>query len=256
MNTEISRYLVDANGDSFSSDTDLQRLSNNAKVKNTNSGVSYKKVQGTTPGVLVFDKVPFQEGHPDAVLYNSEQSLTSAQKRQARVNIAASGPDAVLYSQQTLTSSQKEQARNNIGALATSDLPVGSKTKKGILQVGSGINVSSGVISVDNDYIIGLVGGAKPEIKDAIYSEVSVFGTRTSDQESHVGQLYAGSKLYRTTSNTGESYSEDYALVLSDPLSGTWKCISSSSVTCNKQTSQTSGTSYSFEVRRGSFIKV
>ena len=228
MNTEISRYLVDANGDSFSSDTDLQRLSNNAKVKNTNSGVSYKKVQGTTPGVLVFDKVPFQEGHPDAV----------------------------LYSQQTLTSSQKEQARNNIGALATSDLPVGSKTKKGILQVGSGINVSSGVISVDNDYIIGLVGGAKPEIKDAIYSEVSVFGTRTSDQESHVGQLYAGSKLYRTTSKTGESYSEDYALVLSDPLSGTWKCISSSSVTCNKQTSQTSGTSYSFEVRRGSFIKV
>lgn len=61
MDTEISRYLVDANGNSFSSDTDLQSLSKNAKVKNTNSGVSYKKVQGTTPGVLVFDKVPFQD---------------------------------------------------------------------------------------------------------------------------------------------------------------------------------------------------
>lgn len=88
MNTEISRYLVDANGNSFSSDTDLQSLSNNAKVKNTNSGVSYKKVQGTTSGVPVFDKVPFQEGQPDAVLY-SPQSLTSEQKQQARDNIGA-----------------------------------------------------------------------------------------------------------------------------------------------------------------------
>ena len=60
MDTEISRYLVDADGNSFSSDTDLQSLSKNAKVKNTNSGVSYKKVQGT-PGVLVFDKVPFKD---------------------------------------------------------------------------------------------------------------------------------------------------------------------------------------------------
>lgn len=116
MNTEISRYLVDANGNSFSSDTDLQSLSNNSKVKNTNSGVSYKKVQGTTSGVPVFDKVPFQEGQPDAVLY-SQQSLTSAQKQQARTNIGASGDDAVLYSQQTLTTSQKEQARANIGAI-------------------------------------------------------------------------------------------------------------------------------------------
>lgn len=114
MNTEISRYLVDANGNSFSSDTDLQSLSNNSKVKNTNSGVSYKKVQGTTSGVPVFDKVPFQEGQHDAVLY-SPQSLTTAQKQQARQNIGASGDDAVLYSQQTLTSSQKEQARQNIG---------------------------------------------------------------------------------------------------------------------------------------------
>lgn len=88
MNTEISRYLVDANGNSFSSDTDLQSLSNNSKVKNTNSGVSYKKVQGTTSGAPVFDKVPFQEGQPDAVLY-SPQSLTKIQKQQARDNIGA-----------------------------------------------------------------------------------------------------------------------------------------------------------------------
>lgn len=114
MNTEISRYLVDANGNSFSSDTDLQSLSKNAKVKNTNSGVSYKKVTGTTSGVPVFDKVPFQEGQPNAVLY-SPQSLTSAQKQQARDNIGASGGDAVLYSPQSLTDIQKQQARMNIG---------------------------------------------------------------------------------------------------------------------------------------------
>lgn len=112
MNTEISKYLVDANGNSFSSDTDLQSLSNNSKVKNTNSGVSYKKVQGTS--VPVFDKVPFQEGQPDAVLY-SPQSLTTAQKQQARTNIGASGDDAVLYSLQFLTDIQKQQARMNIG---------------------------------------------------------------------------------------------------------------------------------------------
>ena len=112
MNTEISRYLVDANGNSFSSDTDLQSLSKNAKVKNTNSGVSYKKVQGTS--VPVFDKVPFQEGQSDAVLY-SPQSLTTAQKQQARTNIGASGGDAVLYSPQSLTTAQKQQARDNIG---------------------------------------------------------------------------------------------------------------------------------------------
>lgn len=218
MNTEISRYLVDENGNSFSSDSDLQALSNDSKVKNTNSGVSYKKVSGTS--VPVFEKEPFPL---DTVLYDTAQQLTEA---------------------------QKQRARTNIGALATSDLLVGSKTQKGILQVGSGINVSSGVISVDDDYIIGLVGGITPEVKEAIYSEVSVFGTNTTPQKSVVGQLYAGSKLYTTTSETGGR------LELSDSLSGTWKCIVSSSVRCIRQDDGTSGTTYSFEVRCGSFIKV
>ena len=112
MNTEISRYLVDANGNSFSSDTDLQSLSNNSKVKNTNSGVSYKKVQGTTSGVPVFDKVPFQEGQSDAVLY-SPQSLTSSQKEQARANIGVD--KAVLYSQQELSSNEISTVMSNLG---------------------------------------------------------------------------------------------------------------------------------------------
>lgn len=102
MDTEISRYLTDANGNSFSSDTDLQSLSNNAKVKNTNSGVSYKKVSSTGSGVPVFDKVPFQEGQPDAVLY-SPQVLTNGQKQQARNNIEALGPSEVYSLLETLT---------------------------------------------------------------------------------------------------------------------------------------------------------
>lgn len=214
MNTEISRYLVDENGNSFSSDTDLKNLTIDSKVKNINSGMAYKKVSGT--------EVPVFE-------------IKS---------------DNVLCSPQVLSSSEKAQARQNIGALATSDLLVGSKTQKGILQVGTGINVSSGVISVDNDYIIGLVGGITPEVKEAIYSEVSVFGTSTSEQKSVVGQLYAGSKLYTTDSRAGNT------VELSNPLSGTWKCIVSSSVRCIRESDGTSGTTYSFDVKRGAFIKV
>lgn len=81
MNTEISRYLVDENGNSFSSDTDLQSLSNNSKVKNTNSGMAYKKVSGTD--------VPVFEIKSDNVLC-SPQALSSSEKTQARQNIGAS----------------------------------------------------------------------------------------------------------------------------------------------------------------------
>ena len=304
-NKEISRYFTKEDGTTFSSDTELLGLSVNSKVKNKNSGYTFKKTSSN-----VFDKTPIETeidavlytsqtltdaqktqartnigaGKSESVLYTSQtltdeqktqarnnigassssavlytaQSLTDAQKAQARNNIGAGSPtsDAVLYTAQTLTNAQKQQARNNIGALATSDLPVGSKLQKGILQVGSGINVSSGVISVDDEYIRELVGGVTPEIKEAIYSEVSVFGINTHEQKSVVGQSYAGSKLYTTTSTSESDTSVDYALKLSEPLSGTWKCVTASSVKCNRQTSETSSTRYSFEVKRGSFIKV
>lgn len=52
------------------------------------------------------------------------QTLTEAQKAQARKNIGAAeegntggSPDAVLYTEQTLTEEQKKQARKNIGAV-------------------------------------------------------------------------------------------------------------------------------------------
>lgn len=102
MNTEISRYLTDENGNSFSSDSDLKNLASNSKVKNANSGVSYKKVSSTGSWTPVFDKVPFQEGQPDAVLY-SPQSLTTSQKQQARQNIEALGPSEVYSLLETLT---------------------------------------------------------------------------------------------------------------------------------------------------------
>ena len=40
------------------------------------------------------------------------------------------------------------------------EIPTGSKTQKGILQVGNGIDVSNGTISVNNDFIVGLVEGS------------------------------------------------------------------------------------------------
>lgn len=102
MNTEISRYLTDENGNSFSSDSDLKNLASNSKVKNSNSGVSYKKVSSTGSWTPVFDKVPFQEGQPDAVLY-SPQVLTNGQKQQARNNIEALGSSEVYSLLETLT---------------------------------------------------------------------------------------------------------------------------------------------------------
>ncbi len=55
-----------------------------------------------------------------AILYDQEQTLTDAEKEQARKNIGAMSSDvkiegAVLYTQQTLTDEQKAQARANIG---------------------------------------------------------------------------------------------------------------------------------------------
>lgn len=81
MNTVISRYLVDENGNSFTSDTDLKNLTSNSKVKNINSGMAYKKVSGT--------EVPVFEIKSDNVLC-SPQALSSSEKAQARQNIGAS----------------------------------------------------------------------------------------------------------------------------------------------------------------------
>ncbi len=81
MNTEISRYLVDENGNSFSSDSDLKNLASDSKVKNINSGLAYKKVSGT--------EVPVFEIKSDNVLC-SPQVLSSSEKAQARQNIGAS----------------------------------------------------------------------------------------------------------------------------------------------------------------------
>lgn len=112
-NKEISRYLTKEDGTTFSSDTELLGLSVNSKVKNKNSGYTFKKTSSN-----VFDKTPI-ETEIDAVLYTS-QTLTDAQKTQARQNIGAGKSESVLYTEQALTNAQKTQARNNIGASSSS----------------------------------------------------------------------------------------------------------------------------------------
>ena len=82
MNTVISRYLVDENDNSFTSDNDLKNLTVDSKVKNTNSGVAYKKVSGS--------EVPVFEIKSDNVLC-SPQVLSTSEKAQARQNIGALG---------------------------------------------------------------------------------------------------------------------------------------------------------------------
>lgn len=62
------------------------------------------------------------------VKYSESQSLTDAQKTQARANIGAAGSGDVptgfvsYAEQQSLTATQKAQARSNIGAPSTSDI--------------------------------------------------------------------------------------------------------------------------------------
>ena len=58
-----------------------------------------------------------------AVKFDSAQSLTDAEKTQARTNIAAaSDGEVVKITAQTLTDAQKTQARSNIGAPSSADL--------------------------------------------------------------------------------------------------------------------------------------
>lgn len=87
-NKDISRYLTKENGSTFSNDTELLNLATNSKIKNKNSGIAFKKVDGA-----VFDKLPI-EVETTAVLYTA-QTLTTSQKQQARENIGVDELDGV-----------------------------------------------------------------------------------------------------------------------------------------------------------------
>ena len=87
----------------------------------------YRCIQANGPASTV--KAPTDTAYweelvntPGAVLYDQAQSLSAAQKQQARDNIGAIGSipsiDAVLYDTvQSLTAAQKQTARTNIGAM-------------------------------------------------------------------------------------------------------------------------------------------
>ena len=91
------------------------------------SGDKYRCIQNNGPATTV--KAPSDTSYweklvntPGAVLYDQAQSLSAAQKQQARDNIGAISTvpsiDAVLYDTvQSLTATQKQTARTNIGAM-------------------------------------------------------------------------------------------------------------------------------------------
>lgn len=93
----------------------------------TYSGSKYRCIQANGPASTV--KAPTDAAYweklvntPGAVLYDQAQSLSAAEKQQARDNIGAIGSipsiDAVLYDTvQSLTAAQKQTARTNIGAM-------------------------------------------------------------------------------------------------------------------------------------------
>lgn len=82
------------------------------------------------------------------VKYSSGQSLTDTQKAQARTNIGAVGSADSQYTvkvvEQTFTEEQKTQARTNIGALSSADLSVWSQRTTGEEDLNVLANVANG----------------------------------------------------------------------------------------------------------------
>jgi len=201
-NKEISRYLTKEDGTTFSSDTELLGLSVNSKVKNKNSGYTFKKTSSN-----VFDKTPI-ETEIDAVLYTS-QTLTNAQKTQARKNIGASSSSAVLYTVQTLTEDQKLQARTNLG-IDDDDLsgvPEGTIVMwaNPIIPAGWSIcNGKNGTPDLRQKFVLG-AGGIYPlNSTGGAVDHFHFFGRHTGDNS---GTFYVCGELHNDSEGTNTAQS-------------------------------------------------
>lgn len=194
-NKEISRYLTKEDGTAFSSDTELLGLSVNSKVKNKNSGYTFKKT-----GSNVFDKTPI-EVETNAVLYTS-QTLTDAQKTQARKNIGASSSSAVLYTVQTLTEDQKLQARTNLGIDDLSGVPEGTIVMwaSSIIPAGWSIcNGQNGTPDLRQKFVLG-GGGVYPlNSTGGAVDHFHFFGRHTGDNS---GSFYVCGELHNNSEGT------------------------------------------------------
>lgn len=194
-NKEISRYLTKEDGTTFSSDTELLGLSVNSKVKNKNSGYTFKKT-----GSNVFDKTPI-EVETNAVLYTS-QTLTDAQKTQARNNIGASSSSAVLYTVQTLTEDQKLQARTNLGIDDLSGVPEGTIVMwaNSIIPAGWSIcNGLNGTPDLRQKFVLG-AGGVYPlNSSGGAVDHFHFFGRHTGDNS---GSFYVCGELHNNSEGT------------------------------------------------------
>lgn len=165
---DISRYLVKANGTSFTSDNELQSLAVNSKVTNVNSGLTYKKT-----ALNVFDKTPIEVE-----------------------------TDAVLYSPQTLTDAQKLQARTNIGVSDLSGVPLGTIVMWSGSTIPSGWSVCDGtngtpnlsgrfVIGANSVYTVGSTGGA--------YDHFHYIGFHSGDNS---GRFYVNGNIHNDSDKT------------------------------------------------------
>lgn len=194
-NKDISKYLTKEDGTAFSNDTELLNLAADSKVTNKNSGLTYKKT-----GANVFDKVPI-EVETDAVLYTS-QTLTDAQKQQARTNIGAGKAESVLYTAQSLTDAQKLQARTNIGVSDLSGVPLGTIVMWSSTTIPDGWSICNGqngtpdltgkfVIGVNSVYTVGSTGGA--------YDHFHYIGFHTGDNS---GKFYVNGDIHNDSDKT------------------------------------------------------
>ena len=117
---DVNAPVVKTTPQTLTTDQKTQARTNIGAGKST---VSYNQSTGVLTIIDAESSTPTAYPVPsDTVRYGAAQTLTEAQKTQARTNIGAGTSnvtDAVQYTAQTLTTAQKEQARANISAGTT-----------------------------------------------------------------------------------------------------------------------------------------
>lgn len=150
----------------------------------------------------------------DAILH-TPQTLTEAQKAQARANIGAAGigeggavdAGAVLYTEQTLAESQKEQARKNIGAASADDVsPVAPRAM--IRQLKPYIAELDKYVKFEDVFALADAGTAYPSGRCNFIYALEAHATSSTEQ-----------RVFK--SNDGENWSVLATLTI-DAANGVW----------------------------------
>lgn len=245
----ISKYFTKNDGSQIGNDAQLiNGVYQNEKIINKNSGEKFVKSQTYRN---VFDKVDEKISKIDDANANGMCSCKNASGIEVdtfkcHVPVSNSAP--------TLNWGQSSTIGTVDGKPLTVTLPPNPNTDTKY-SAGTGLVLNGTTFSINETWLKKFIDNKGfLEVQSAIFSPVTVFGTSSSEQKSIVGQNYAGSQLFKNVSESGRG--EDAVLNFSNPLSGTWKCITQSRVYVSKSKEQTGPTKYELFYYHGTFGKV